>query len=464
MTVSYVITVVTSPEMNLVRALAVVLVPLLLYAQPAYPHLLDLDQHPVQQGSRAFNVIEVVDSTTYTEWGYGKVYTGLVNTRRPLHFENGLTLVLKQALLRGVEDRDLPTARLVVHDLRIDEEITPTSEHRRLQLLASLELLQDSSTTRIGPLLETEVHGGIDVTRGHAAALSEAIGRLLDRFDLVVEPATAGLPGPTYVHETSRSHRPDGAYHGYADYRIGRVDTSVHLSARATRVQAGLGKLSFRAAYLEPGPDAQPRDLKEVWGYHVDGHSYLQMNKKFYEITQDEEGRTLVYIEEGLFDPEAMRVQLVGGALGGVVGMMVFAVASGSGEETPRLYEIDLRHGSLTPYEMTYPPIRVGRRTMLTSAEPPGGRHIEVHRPGETQSLGPGEYLLLEPGEQVSFATVGFRWEPVAKRLREGSLERPVLYRISVVDSGGVRIRKTSSLAAQHFRESLEAGAVEPAR
>lgn len=303
------------------------------------------------------------------------------------------------------------------------------------------------------------------MTGGHAAALSQAVGRVLDRFELTLSGASPDSAAPTYVREADPGSRPDGAYHTYADFRLGRVNTSVHLSARATRTAAELGKLTFRTAYLEPGKDARARDRSVVWGYHVGGHSYLRVNKQFHELSRDREGRTLVYVEEGLSDPEVTTSQMLGGALGGALGAaLATAAAANKGEERNTLFALDLQTGALSPYAMTYAPARVGGRTMLHSVVGRGGRKIEVHRPAGVQYLGPDEYLLLEPGEEVSFAVAGYRWEPVSKHLREGSADRPVLYRLSVSDSGGVTVRKAGQQAAVQFRNRLQSGKVEPAR
>lgn len=93
--------------MNLLHILSILLFPALLYSQRTRPYLLDLDDHPVEQYHRSFIVVDIVDSTTYTDDGYGKVYTGMANTGRELHFRGGLSLVLKQALLRGIENTEL---------------------------------------------------------------------------------------------------------------------------------------------------------------------------------------------------------------------------------------------------------------------------------------------------------------------------------------------------------------------
>ncbi len=450
--------------MNLVRILGLLLFPLMLCGQRVRPHLLDLADYPIEQSDRSFIVTDVIDSTTYGDSGYGVVYTGLANIRRNLQFRGNLTVVLKQALFLGITDRDLPRARLIVHDLRIDEEIILTSERRRLQLRASLEIMRDGTPVRLGPLQETEVKGGIEVTGGHPAALSDAIGRLLDRFHLMHAGGGEETRAASYVRDTDPLLRPDGVYHTYTDFRMGRVDTSVHLQVWGIRTQAELDHMTFLTASPYARQEEQARDLKAIWGFHEGGHSYLQVARKFYELVEDGRGNTLVYVKGGILDPQVTSAQMLGGALGGALGVAMASSLTNSTEQLYHLYRLDLKTGGLSPYEISYEKVYVAGRTMLYSKVAPGGGQIEVHRTTGTELLGPGEYLLLEPGEEVSFSVQGSRGEPVSRQLREGSRRLPSLYRLSIQNSGGVGISKANRNVTRQLRSRIESGRIEPAR
>ncbi|WP_157974389.1 hypothetical protein [Lewinella sp. IMCC34183] len=440
--------------MKLLPLLSIALFPLLLYGQKTRHLLLDLDDHPILQHDRSFIAVEAVDATGAGTGGYGNVYTGLVNTHRELHFRGGLTNTLKKALLLGVADPAMPRARLIVHDLRIDEEITMTSERRRLQLLVSLELTRDEEPLLLGPLQEAEIQGGMDVTGGHSRALSEAIGRLLDRFDTLLSEGKLPTNPAGFVRETDPSRLPDGAYHTYADYRIGRVDTSVHLIAGPPRWQANRVGLTFSEVSLEAGADQRVRNRKAVWGYHVDGRSYLQLANKFHELKKDREGRTLVFVKGGLVDPERITKQVViGSAVGGLLGGALASAVSRPAQ-AHTLFEVDLRTGGLIPYEVAVA-VRKSEPATLVSAEPEGGQSIIVHRNGERQFLHPGEVLLVDPEESLSFTIPGGPRKSDGKDFRAGITDQPALYQLSVRPSGVVKVDRLKGQAAREARTRI---------
>ncbi|WP_420461315.1 hypothetical protein [Neolewinella sp.] len=316
--------------------------PLLLFGQRTKTYALDISSTPVELMGLSFNVTRVVDGTGNTEGFYGQVYTGLFNKTRKLTIKNGMELNLGAGLMRSITDRNLPQATLHIHLLRIDEEITVTSERRRLQLMASLEV----DGQHFGPQQYTEVRGGLDVTAGHADALAKALSAVL--YELGTD-LLDGLTGTTSLADNPLPEGlPNGAYYSVADFRIGRVDTTAKLHFRGAEVgQYVDDRAYYRARFLRPRA-MKWKEHREFWGYHHEGRSFVFLQDQYYEVAPNAQGRMLVSIPEGLTDVEAMtKWTAVGAGVGGLVGGVVIGNGLNRGGAT--VYELDLVTGSLTP-------------------------------------------------------------------------------------------------------------------
>ena len=316
--------------------------PLFLLAQRTKTYALDISSTPVELAGLSFNVTRVVDGTDNTEGFYGQVYTGLLNKTRKLAIKDGMELNLSAGLMRSITDKNLPQATLHIHLLRIDEEITMTSERRRLQLMASLEL----DGQHYGPRQYTEVKGGLDVTAGHPDALAKALSVVLHELDADL---VSGQTGATALADDPLPKGlPNGAYYSVADFRIGRVDTTAKLHFRGAEVGQYVDERAYyRARFLRPRT-MKWKEHREFWGYHHEGRSFVFLQDQYYEVAPNAQGRMLVSIPEGLTDVEAMtKWTAMGAGVGGLVGGLMIGNGSNRGGAT--VYELDLATGSLTP-------------------------------------------------------------------------------------------------------------------
>ena len=316
--------------------------PLLVFGQRTKTYALDISSTPIELAGLSFNVTRVVNGTGNSEGIYGQVYTGLLNKARDLTIRNGMELNLGAGIMRGITDRSLPQATLYVHLLRIDEEITMSSERRRLQLMASLEV----DGQHYGPRQYTEVKGGLDVTSGHAEALAEALSVVLHELDANL---LDGQTGTTALADNPLPKGlPNGAYYSVADFRIGRVDTTAKLHFRSAEIgQYVDDQAYYRARFLRPRA-MKWKEHREFWGYHHEGRSFVFLQDQYYEVAPNDQGRMLVSIPEGLTDVETMtKWTAVGAGVGGLVGGVVIGNGLNRGGAT--VYELDVTTGSLTP-------------------------------------------------------------------------------------------------------------------
>ena len=307
---------------------------------------LDIDDKIVDFTGLDFRVADVRDETGVTDGRFGRVYTGMVNKGRDLVIEGGMEMNWRAALLRSTIDRDAPPATLVIRFFRIDEEITATSERRRLQLEAALELPDHTGQPVVyGPRFVSDVKGGMDVTSGHADAVAAALSQIM--HDLQEDVRHGNLAGTADGHPIDPTALPDGAIYSVADLRAARVDTTVILEPLGRQRVYQAEGLSYHEARFKRSEDVGRQELRELWGYVSDGEVYLYLQKRFYAIRVDGNGRLLVAVPGGITDPEAMTKQAVVGGLFGAVGGAVAGSMRNRG--TGEYFSINLRSGALEP-------------------------------------------------------------------------------------------------------------------
>ena len=316
------------------------------------PYTLDIDDKIVDFTGLDFRIANVRDETGVTDGRYGRVYTGMVNNGRDLEIESGMEMNWRAALLRSTIDRSARPATLVVRFFRLDEEITTTSERRRLQLEAALELTDgEGRPVLYGPRFVSEVRGGMDVTGGHADAVVAAITQIL--HELQDDVRAGNLASPNGDGPIDPLALPDGAVYSVADLRAGRVDTTVQLEPVGSKPVYRAEGLTFYEANFARGEGVGRREVRELWGYVYGGEIYLYLQRRFYGIRVDGNGRLLVAVPGGITDPETLTKQTVlGGGLFGAVGGAMAATANH--RQSSEYFTINLRSGALEARAMPH--------------------------------------------------------------------------------------------------------------
>ena len=432
--------------------LIVLLLPAYLDSQTHKPYVLDLSTVFPTLDSLSFNVTDVIDATGVTDGHFGSVYTGPFNSARDLVFEGSMALSLKTSLLRAVTQMDRPKATLLIHYLRIDEEVGMKTDRRRLHLIASLTLptTQKEETSRhYGPREVLAVRGGLfDKTSGHAPALMEGLTDLLRLLD---QDVRAGLI-TTQVHSTESTVKPDlpdGAYYSVVDFRTGRVDTSLHLALKEMEIVGTVGELPYRRAdFLRPAARSSRENYRELWGYRHDGRDYRYLQQTFYELQSDTAGNVLTVIPDLLDVEETTKRVVVGQMMFGLMGALLTKPATK--QDSTEVYRLDLTNGTLHPVAITPNLATVGGRIILhhTSEVPDYILTIEVK--GATYTLPANTYITMdEPGRIVLTAGHG-KAKPYYRDIALGANNQPTLYRIVIDEKGRIDFdhrKQTEALA-----------------
>ena len=420
-------------------------------------YTLDMADQPMNLSGLSFRIGEVRNETGVADGRFGTVYTGLLNTSRELVVKNGLALNLQAALLRNTPDPDLPRATLLVRYFRIDEEMTATTEHRRLQLEASLQLTGSYGlTVEYGPRTVTRVDGGLDVTSGHARALADAVAELLLDLDrdvregVVMSKAPAGEIDPTLL--------PNGAFYSLADYRAGRVDTALSLKLENRNVALVSNQITYYEADFTRTEEVSRRDVRELWGYHHGGVSYLYLQQRFYSIRNDEDNRVLVAVPGGIIDPEQA---VVGGLLLGAVGGALAGSMHLRGKE--EFFELDLQSGSLNPQQAPDDGEAYRDRILIHHVSPAGRPDLRLHFGGAEYLIPPGEFVNLGEAGKVLLTFEGQKRKPYSNDVwqTEG---RPALYTVEITDKGKIKLTRQSDANAEVAVYAILSGSLNTGR
>jgi hypothetical protein len=431
------------------------------------PHHLDFSHRDLPDTRLSFNVTAVRNETRVIDNTYGTAYTGMFNKERTVAFENGMETQLSALFLRNIRNRDLPEATLVMHFFRLDEEITPSSERRRLQMQASLEVENaDGTFTTYGPVEGTELRSGMDVTAGHETAIVKKLATMVRELDDLVRTRTVATP----VDETTFTPMPpglgNGAYHSILDFRAGEVDT---------RVQAALFRKEDIATYkghthqvvgLRPIMSTRGRELRRVWGYHYLGRSYLNLNGEFYELSVDEHGQVFVVIPEGITDTQAMTERVItAGAVGGLIGGVIMAATSPGNQEGTVAYEVDLRTGELAEESPRFlPPEREQIGIIFHHDSPLNAQAVKLSTPEGEVTVEPGEYVLLDHDQKVTVSVVGNSRERRTTMFRRSGKSYPNYYVAKVDARRRLELEWLSYNEARDACAKVKAGYWAPAR
>ncbi|MGB3798966.1 MAG: hypothetical protein WA952_04075 [Lewinella sp.] len=436
------------------------ILPLLLTAQTDKVYTLDISDQKIDLNGLSFRIGEVMDETGVTDGRFGTVYTGLLNNGRDVTIQNGIAMNFKSALVRNTTQAELPAANLAVRFLRLSEELTPTSERRRLQLEAMLEMPgTDGDPVRYGPRIVTRVEGGIDVTGGHPAALADVLSELLHLLD---EDLQNGVAADPLAGGIKPAELPNGAFYSVADYRAGRVDAGLSLERQSRNlVYRHEGTPFFRAAFDRPA-EVSRSDVRELWGYHHEGVSYLYIQRNFYSIQEDAEGTTLVAIPGGITDPEAMTKQAaIGGLLlGAIGGAIAGSIRSGSNEE---FFQLDLNSGALLPRPGTEQSVSYADRILLHNIASVDTPEMLAALGGKQYRLGPGQFADLDGAGEL---TVGFDGQQEDSREYKiwGTEGRPALYILDINKKGKITLVRGSDEQAKQAAQAAADGEILPAR
>ena len=453
----------TLPKFTNVRTLLINLfcIPLLLLAQEK-PYVLDLGTTTTDLTDLSYNVGQVIDETGIEDGVYGQVYTGLLNNGRPLTFAGGgLALNLTGQLLRSVTERDRPRATLVVHYLRIDEEITMTSESRRLQLLASLELPgPDGTPLRYGPEQTVQVKGGLDVTAGHATALAEVLTEVLRALDADVRAGRSSNTDLSY--NPLPAGLPDGAYYSVADFRLGRVDTSLQLSLKKEEIAGHVDGQTFQRLIFERPEREDRQQLRELWGYHYRGGSYVAIQNAYYQVQPAADGSMLVVVPDGIIDPEWLTKQAaLNGALFGALG--VIAMSGRTSKEPTDLYRLDLTSGALLPSTKGFDATAMAKTIILHYTGAAGQDALLVVLDGEPRLVPPGAYLSIDHATRLTLSPAA-GGKPYHREVKPSNYGEPALYTVDIDRRGKIAFRQEGQSLARAAAEAAVSGRIPAAR
>ncbi|MCP9236483.1 hypothetical protein [Lewinella sp. JB7] len=433
------------------------LLPCLLHAQDNKPYPLQIADQPVDLTGLSFQVTEVVDETGITNGRYGTVYTGLMNNARDVTFEPTLAMDLHAAIVRSATERDLPPATLVVRFFRLDEEIQAASERRRLQFEAALRTTNEEGRIQTyGPRQQTVVEGGLDVTSGHAAAVAEALAVLLHELDADLRDGNTET-----AREFSPGNMPDGAFFSVADYRAGRIDTTLRLHLAARNTTRVLEDIAYEEAFFNRPDDLTRRAVREVWGYYHGGVTYLCIQQRFHTLRTGADGQAYVFIPGGIPDPEKVtqRIvvgQLMFGALGGAI------AGAGAARNVPELYRLDLTTGGLEPvrivqdYKNDYTD-----RIILHHPAADGAPEITVRINDREYRLPAGTHVVVDRGGTLRLTTT-----PDIKPLEKaiwGTDGKVALYTVEINAKGKLALTRGSQQSADDAARAAAVGELPPA-
>lgn len=174
-------------------ALALVLLPALAAAQsPVVITLRDARPAP----AAPFSVARVVDLRADTA-AIGQAKVGLLNKRRPVQVEGGAARALGAYLGAALPAADGREALVVGIDaLEVSEQTTAVTEFGRAEVQLRLFRETDGGLAEVGRAQALVEGSGVDVTRGHAGRLADALDRAateLAALDLTTAGGTAPL-------------------------------------------------------------------------------------------------------------------------------------------------------------------------------------------------------------------------------------------------------------------------------
>ena len=437
--------------------LFIVLLPCGLLAQSRKGHPLDLADVSLDLSGLSFRVNEVRDETGVVDGRYGTVYTGMLNKTRDLVIPTGLELNWKTAFLRNTADRNLPTATLLVRFFRLDEEITATSERRRIQLEAALALTEDGAV--YGPQVVTSVQGGLDVTSGHPDAVAAALVELLGRLEADVQAGNLADAGPR--GKVAYGSLPDGVYYSAADYRIGKPDTDFTLTMTGRQRGFAVDGMDLYEADFRLPEDVSRRRLREIWGCQYGGVAYLYLQGRFYAIRTDADGTSVVGVPGGITDPEALTKQMaVGGLMLGAVGGAIAGSIKMQSEE--EVFQIDLTSGALEPYAAGHEQVPHPNRILLHYVAGPDSPDITASVGDRQYRLAPGQYIDLDEEGALTLASADGSGKPRSYRIWD-TVGQPTLFVADVNAKGKVTLTRAGEAQARQAAAAADSGIIHPA-
>lgn len=438
--------------------LLTLLFPLLL---PAQVFQLDVSRTSVDLSGLSYYVSEVRNETGVTDGRYGEVYTGMLNSRRSVIFKVSMEHNLLVTLLRNTTERELTAGTLLVRYLRVDEDHSQEVQQRELRIEAVLEVAgQDGTTLQYGPRQVSRVARALDVSAGHSRALASALSELLRLLDADRQAGRQAPPAAPLARPTG--YRPEGAYYSLADYRAGRVDTTLRLMLAEHRV----ARVSEQAIFYEVDfrrPDSlSRRALAPVWGYHRGGKDFLFVENRLLSLERDTAGQLFVAVPGGLQDPKASTVrELKNVALTstfGLIGTLFTKSSDIHGEQ--ELFLVDERSGGLQSQLAARETRGYLDSILLLNVSPPNATPLSVRFDGVTYRIPPGSYVAVAGGGALF---IGPDDRPQEVTLRQ-SPDQPTVYTLTGRGGGRVKVERGSDANALATARSAAAGVLRRAR
>lgn len=400
----------------------------------------------------------------------GVGYIGLGNRTSWLTILGGTAASLTGTIDQVSSANLLDTGIVRITGLRLNEVITPTSEKRFLEIEADIAFPTAEGYDIYGPVRLAKTTGGLDVSAGHARAITEALEAvttklIVERFNGV---RSATIPAEDLnkaivrhpIATANIRELPDGVYNSYMDFRAAQPDTSLSVPFEYTRKYHEAQSLTYYRAIADRPKEVKAKELLEFWGIQKEGRAYMQINRNFFELQRLPDGTLTVALPSDLFDASVGAGAIVGavgfGLVGGLIGSLLDEAASGN--QPPNVYHFDLATGILNDPDAQRPAGNEINGIILESygLNPAAAPITITTKDGRRiATLAPEQYAIIPRDQEVCFAVPGS--EPYCLVL-ETSPENPqAFYRIITNKKGKFRFTwMADELAAAIYAQAKD--------
>ena len=311
------------------------------------PFEIRMDEAVPSRNELPFNLTGVNDLTETMDV-IGTVHTGLLNKPRQARLqygtEGGLLYIAKPTA--GNYGPEVPTATLNLLQLKVSETILAMKEIGRIEMVATLTLETPEGSMQYGPAqFESTKSGMTDVTAQHKSRITEALDQVLRSL---ADAYLAGneIAGAIPDYTPLKDDIANGVYRTGLDFMMARTTPDLVLLPNKQRVAGSIGEVEFLQVNFKRGENVRRKDVDKIYGYHLNGESYLFVKNRFYSVKRLADGRIMAYLPKDLYrilDEGATIGYAVGGILGGILG------AALDDSNTLVRYELDLATGRFLP-------------------------------------------------------------------------------------------------------------------
>ncbi|MCR5886947.1 hypothetical protein LRS06_03975 [Hymenobacter sp. J193] len=368
------------------------------------PFLVRLNDQQLGLPSTTFHIARVLDLRPDRS-RIGWVHQGLINQPVPANLMGGVAAGLTQWLSTQLPARAGTRPVIVrVHELSIEEEIGPTSEHALATLDIDFAVQQhDSSYIVVVQHLETIRKGGLETTGLHddnlAAGFRQAIIRLQNLNWPEAIAAAKPLPAADYLAATDyqamlraypillTAAPSQGMFATFEDFRSNQPDTRVPFTlVRQPRTAAGWqGTEEVKATSSN---QALQKQLNKAWGFSDGQQAYIRYRNHLYLL--ERAGHTFEFTGPGTADAEAVAV---GAVVGGLAGAAIASAATGG---SPHPYSLSMRTGRVLDNQVQ-PAVSQGDTAQVVLFRRGKGPAMVVQLTGQMLTQLPGNGFVRIP-------------------------------------------------------------------